>query len=72
MGVYIFLISITYLVIVLNIIFILKNKNRKKLFDNGNFILYFLILLIKKYDVFRLYFFNFFIFVFMSKKKLKK
>ena len=40
-------IIISYLVIVLNNIFILKNKNRKILFDNINFILYFLLLLIK-------------------------
>ena len=34
------IISITYLVIILNNVFILSNKNIKILFDNRNFILY--------------------------------
>ena len=42
-----FIIIITCLIIDLNNIFILKNKSRKILFDNENFILYFLILVIK-------------------------
>ena len=51
-----FIISITYLVIVLNNIFILKYKNRKIMFDNNFFYIYFILLLIKKNDVFRLHF----------------
>ena len=43
-----FIISITCLVIILNNVSILNNKNIKILFDNKKFILYFLLLLIKK------------------------
>ena len=62
-----FIINIPCLVIILNNVFILYNKNIKILFDNRKIILYFLLLLLKK--MLLDYFFNFiYLFLFMSKE----